>query len=429
MSARKSALALRSLQKQNHRLFPANGHLFDALNNKGIGDELVALPYYKWNTLIPYFSKEDDARIVREVSLSLDRAPPVREEPKPPPAPAPKRPKPQPGDGLLKMMELYTRYKTWSETPDPPKAPKPPKPVEQEKTVPPFDIQEIPGAMRKLHLPVSAALMERWFAGRLNYSRTTDDERAEIDQDGQPYQPDMYDTTTVKIEWVRKFTRTKERFDLLINEAIQSEKALKQLHDILVQYKESLGDIFPEELCKKDPAMLHRHFQFQHVGVDGTFAQKVNLLLTTQWERSGAPDDLTGALGAFVIYAAIAHAKLTYDIKTRRKIAIVTGIWVYVKDNYTFTDKPEDRSQYLGHWSRDGVIVMPLDAVAETSRYIPHLDYPVALGNPHVKGNVYYPVYNSDFRKWAVKHQRGGDFVTYSDRVFVPVKPRITIYL
>jgi hypothetical protein len=102
---------------------------------------------------------------------------------------------------------------------------------------------------------------------------------------------------------------------------------------------------------------------------------------------------------------------------------------VYVKDNYTFTDSEGDPSQYLGHWSRDGVIVMPLDAVAETSRYIPYLDSPVTLGNPLVKGNVYYPVYNNDFRKWELKHQRGGDFVTYSDRVFVPVKPRITIYL
>lgn len=396
------------------------------LNNEGIGDELVTLPYYKWNKLIPYFSKEDGARIVREVSLSLDRAPPVIKEPKPPPAPAPKSPKPQPGDGLLKTMELYTRYKTWLETPDPPKAP---KPVEQEKTVPPFDIQEIPGAMRKLHLPVSAALMERWFAGRLNYSPTTADEKAEINQDGKPYPPDMYDTTTIKLDWIRKFTRTKERFDLLINEAIRSDIARKQLYDMLAPYKETYVDLFPDELCKKDPVLLHRHFQFQRVGVDGTFAQKINLLLTSQWERSGAPDDLTGALGSFVIYAAIGHARVTWNIEARRKTAMVTGIWMYVKDNYTFTDDKGERSQYLGHWSSNGVIVIPLDAVAETSPYIPYIDSPVTLGDPLVKGNVYYPVYNSDFRQWAIKHQRGGDFVTYSDRRYVPVVPPIRILL
>ncbi|QIE26440.1 hypothetical protein SBC1_42830 (plasmid) [Caballeronia sp. SBC1] len=389
----------------------------------------MTLLYYKVHKLLPYVSKEDGARIVREVSLSLDRAPPVRENLKTPSAPAPERLKPQPGDGLIKMMELHSRFKTWMETPDPPKTPKPTKPVEQEKTVPPFDIQEIPGAMRKLHLPVSAALMERWFAGRLNYSPTDDDEAATINQDGKPYPPDMYDTTTVKIDWVLKFTRTKESFDNLINERIRSERAHKMLIERLSPYKETLGDLFPEELCKKDPVMLHRHFHFQFVGVDGTFAQKINLLLTTQWERSGAPDDLTGAIGSFNFYAAIGHARIGWDRASRQKIATVTGVWVYVKDNYTFTDKQGDRSQYLGHWSSNGVIVIPLDAVAATSPYIPYVEYPVTLGNPLVKGDVYYPVYNSDFRKWALKHQRGGDFVTYSDRRYVPVVPPITIPL
>jgi hypothetical protein len=378
------------------------------------------------NKLIPYFSKENGARIVRGVSLSLDRAPPVREKPKPPPAPVAKRPKPQPGDGLIKMLELHSRFKTWLETPDPPKAS---KPIEQEKTVPPFDIQEIPGAMRKLHLPVSAALMERWFAGRLNYSPTTADEKAEIDQHGKPYQHDMYDTTTVKLDWVRMFTRTKESFDELANVAIRSDRAGRQLHHILAPYKEFYGDIFPEELCKKDSVLLHRHFQFQRVGVDGTFAQKINLLLTSQWKRSGAPDDLTGALGAFVIYAAVGHARVMWDADARQKIATVTGIWIYVKDHYTFTDDAGQRSQYLGHWSSNGVIVIPLDAVAERSSYLPYFDSPVTLGNPLTKGKVYYPVYNSDFRTWALRHHRGGDFVSYSDRRYVPVVPPIKIRL
>jgi hypothetical protein len=111
---------------------------------------------------------------------------------------------------------------------------------------------------------------------------------------------------------------------------------------------------------------------------------------------------------------------------------------VYVKDDYTFTDKQSNRSQYLGHWSSDGVIVIPLDAVAANSPYIPYVESSVtlpyvnaavAVGNPVIKGNVYYPVHNSDFRQWASKHHRGGDFVIYSDRRYVPVVPPITIDL
>jgi hypothetical protein len=398
------------------------------------------LSYYKINKLLWRWSKEDGARIVRNVSLSLDRQPPAREEPKPPPAASPKKPKPKPqvGDGLLKMMELHSRFKTWLETPDPPKPPTSPKPVKQEKTVPPFDIQEIPAAMRKLYLPVSATLMERWFAGKLNYSPTTDNETVELNQDGKPYPPDMYDTTTIKLDWVLQFARAKEKYDYLVNDAIRSRKAIDKLHQKLVPYKDRGIDLFTSDICGNDSASLHHHFQFQLAPVGGTFGQKINLLLTTGFGRSGAPDDLTGALGSFNFYAALGHACFSWDVESRRTKAKVTGIWVYVKDNYTFTDKQGHRSQYLGHWSRDGVVVIPLDAVAATSPYIPHvessvtlpyIDASVALGNPVIKGNVYYPVHNSDFRQWAIKHQRGGDFVIYSDRRFVPLVPPIKIYL
>jgi len=324
------------------------------------------------------------------------------------------------------------------ETPDPPKPPTSAKPVKQKETVPPFDIQEIPAAMRKIHLPVSAALMERWFAGKLNYSPTTANENAEINQDGKTYPPDMYDTATIKLDWVLRFPRAKDKFDYLIKEAIRSPKAVKELHDKLATYKNKVIDLFTSDICKNDPASLHHHFQFQRVAVDGTFGDKISLLLTTEFERSGAPDDLTGALGSFVIYAALGHARFSWDVESRRTTAQVTGVWVYVKDNYTFTDQQGDRTQYLGHWSSDGVIVIPFDALAATSPYIPYvessvtlpyIDAPVVLGKPVIKGNVYYPVHNSDFRQWAIKHKRGGDFVIYSDRRFIPVVPPITIFL
>jgi hypothetical protein len=290
-----------------------------------MGTQLMNLSYYKINKLLWYWSKEDGAHIVRNVSLSLDRAPPAREEPKRPPAATPKKPKPQAGDGLANLLELHARFKTWMETPDPPKTPKLPKPVEQEETAPPFDIQEIPAAMRKIHLPKSAALMERWFAGRLNYSPTDVDEAKEINQEGKPYPPDMYDTTTIKLDWIFKFPRAKEKFDYLINEAIRSERAIKKLEEKLISYKGKVVDLFPAELCKEDPVMLHRHFQFQFAWVDGTFAQKINLLLTSQWERSGAPDDLTGAIGSFNFYAAIGHAN--YIIRCSVAVYGYKGDW------------------------------------------------------------------------------------------------------
>jgi hypothetical protein len=293
----------------------------------------VNLPYYKINKLLWRWNKEEGARIVRNISLSLDGPPPAREEAKPSPAAAPKKPRPQVGDGLLKMMELHSRLKTWLETPDPSRPPKPIKPVKLEKTVPPFDIQEIPAAMRKTYLPKSAALMERWFAGKINYSPTDADESAEINQDGESYPPDFYDTTTITLDWVLQFARAKAKYDYLVKEAIRSPKAIEALHDILAPYQGQTTDIFPSDICEGNPISLHRHFQFQRIP--------------------------------------------------------------YVESSLT----------------------------------LPYIDESVALGNPVIKGNVYYPIHNSDFRRWAIKHQRGGDFVVYSDRRFIPVAPPVKVYL
>ncbi|MFP3564288.1 DUF6402 family protein [Paraburkholderia sp. SIMBA_030] len=393
------------------------------------------LSYYKINKLLWRWSKKDGARIVREAKLSMDKAPPAL--PVPPAAkvsPTPKPPKPDPlvqmVDDLYRASDAFSRSKKWLDTPAPPKQPKPTKP---EKTVPPFDIQEIPGAMRKEAMPIGARLMERWFAGRLNYSPTDDDERGKINQDGKPYPPDMYDTTTVKLDWVLKPERARSKYDYLINEAIRSDKARKALHDTLVPYK-GRSDLFTTDICGDDPERLHKLFQFQRVGVDGTLAEKIKLQLIADVERSVVPDDLTAALGSFNIYAAIGSVRFSQDIASGVIVssttkAEITGIWVYVTDSYTFTDKQGDRSQYLGHWSSDGVIVIPLDGVAAISPYIPYVESPVTLGNPVIKGEVHYPIHNSDFRQWQIRHQRGGDFVVFTDRRFVPVVPPIKVYL
>ena len=402
----------------------------------------MGLSYYRVNKIFWIWTRcegESGCEIVRDVALSMGNAPP----PLPAPPKKPEPPKPRARrlthadrvnntlDGLLAAAEGFSRFKKWLNTPDPPKErkPAPVKKQEREPAVPPFDIQEIPQAMRKLYLPMSAALMERWFAGRLNYSPADADEGAEINQDGKPYPPDMYDTTTIKLDWVLRFPRAKEKYDYLVNEGIRSPRAIEALARMLVTYKNQVVDLFTGDICKNNPVTLHRNFQFQRVAVDGTFGQKIDLLLSTKWERNGVPDDLTGALGAFVIYAALGHAEFSWDVERRQTVVEVTGIWVYVKDNYTFTDKPGERSQYLGHWSHRGVIVVPLDTFAAQSRYVPYVKSAVTLGNPAMKGNVYYPVHNADFRQWAIQHQRGGDFIIYSDCRYVPVNPRIKIYL
>lgn len=106
------------------------------------------------------------------------------------------------------------------------------------EAAPPFDIQDIPGAMRRELMPVSAKLMERWFAGELNYSRTDADEKAEINQDGNPYPASMYDTTSIKLDWVLNFQRAKNRYDELLTSLIKTPNAISELRKILLRYRQ-----------------------------------------------------------------------------------------------------------------------------------------------------------------------------------------------
>ncbi|CAB3778939.1 hypothetical protein LMG28688_00640 [Paraburkholderia caffeinitolerans] len=312
----------------------------------------------------------------------------------------------------------------------PPPAPKPAKaqssPQKEVIKVPPFDIQEIPDAMRREAMPVAAQLMTRWFAGELNYAPTGEDLKAERNQDGEPYPSTMYDITTVKMSWILKFERAKEQYNELIKNRIYNQAAISVLRERLVPYRDFIVPMKIWDICKNNMPILHRYFHFQRVNVGSSLAQKIDEFMESQFHRNGIPDDLTGALGSFNLYAAPADVKIDYVTRE----AVISSVYVYVKDSYDFTDEAGSVSQYLGHWSTKGVIVVPYHGLIQQlniwSLYVP---YPVARGNVRVKGNIYYPVHNKDFRAWAIKHQRGGDFMVFSDRKRCQLRVPIRIKL
>jgi hypothetical protein len=110
---------------------------------------------------------------------------------------------------------------------------------------------------------------------------------------------------------------------------------------------------------------------------------------------------------------------------------MVTHIVVYVTDGYSFEGPSDTRSQYLGHWSKEGVIVVPAYAGANLAG-LPWLDYPVTAGNSaeslYQPGKVYYPVRNLSFRDWQLRHRRGGDFIIYSDWKSIRLEKPIRVY-
>ena len=141
-------------------------------------------------------------------------------------------------NAALRLAQTASTFSSWLKSPAPAKpAPQakasPPLPV---KKIPPFDIQDVPKAMRKLAMPMFAILQERWFAGQANYSRSAQDLKDEINQNGAHYGPAMVDSTTIKMEWVLSFGRAKKAFDELLREQLKTPGALKACPDLIISY-------------------------------------------------------------------------------------------------------------------------------------------------------------------------------------------------
>lgn len=210
------------------------------------------IPYLKSSNFLRTWSERTCEKCeIEGAALSTDRAaPPVAhgqavQSPVRPEKEVPSRPKKAPDDPYLRTINAgfkaaaaVSSFSNWLSSPPSPvkakAAPTPaPKPI---KKVPPFDIQDVPKAMRKVGMPMAAKLQDRWFAGAANYSRSTADLQAEIDQNSARYAPSMVDSTTIKMDWVLSFSRAKQAFDDLVQNRLTRPAALKQLGTQLAPY-------------------------------------------------------------------------------------------------------------------------------------------------------------------------------------------------
>ncbi|MGA3972411.1 DUF6402 family protein [Ralstonia nicotianae] len=356
-----------------------------------------------------------------------------------PPAP-PKVEKPQPASPAKKQ-----------EAPPapPPKSADKPKSKEEEedcRTPPPFDMLDLPPAMEKMGFYTAAQVARRWFNGR-KYILSSNP--------GTVYPDDMIDTKIVSLNFTLKYKKPKAKYEKLINEDIYSENAINFSKKIIREFTRKkfvddgiafTGEIDSLALSGRDIQKLHHDFQFQLAVVTSFDTLDENLGMT----------DLTATLGNFFFMAAIASAKIYsekyYNYSDPKKPTYccepkveITHIYVYARDSYSFADKKGKKSsQYLGHWNRSGVILVPSAAAADVMNNVAgSLGADFDFGNqpdaptltPYVyengfkkpvdivqglfrasrKQDIYYPVHNSDYKAWREKFNRGGDFAIYTD--------------
>ncbi|WP_221625201.1 DUF6402 family protein [Burkholderia cepacia] len=245
----------------------------------------------------------------------------------------------------------------------PPKPPAQPKEADGEDhdKIPEFDLQDVPIAMDTIGWPVAAKIARKWFTSPKHIYN--DDPNSE-----QPI-----DDTTVTLKWALKFGSVRRKYDELISKKIYSPgaareakiKISRQIRSAFVD--QGLADLsFDTTAFFNNQRQFHVDWQFQFQNIP-TSATLDGLLLT----------DLTATLGNFNLYTAVGRVTVStekyfqYNNAEKTKTycidatATITHVYAYVKDNYSFNDKNNGNSQYLGHWNKTDMILSYRAAVSD----------------------------------------------------------------
>ena len=104
-------------------------------------------------------------------------------------------------------------------------------------------------------------------------------------------------------------------------------------------------------------------------------------------------------------------------IHQERPAFFVERVGVYLKDTYDFVDDNKYASEPLGVRSKHRVLTK-----AESTIYLS--SYASGLfGMLSRAWSGFVPVYNRDFRDWQDKHNTGGDFIVFSDVLWLNPLP------
>lgn len=328
--------------------------------------------------------------------------------------------------------------------------------AKDKKQVKGFDLYDMPIAMKAEPFPKAAKFNLRWLDGR-PYTAYHVDPASGDEIEGR-YDVDMIDTDTVTLSWLLKLPAIQQRFEEL-QASFETPSAIKILRKRLTEFVKSnfnfSGDLDTWAYCHGDLQDLHQQFQFQFANVS-----MLDTLLPLSWDaarrygKNLGMSDVSAALGNFAFYASVARAHINrqmYPLRTPngnvycvRPIVTITHVDLYARDSYSFYDKGK-ASQYLGHWNKTGVIILPNAAAASWGMkkvmdgHDPDSlwDQQFEIGNDPVvdvfgfaaEKGIYYPIRNRDYLRWRELHNRGGDFLIYSDFKRVKLRQPIVVDL
>ena len=265
-----------------------------------------------------------------------------------------------------------------------------------------FHLDQLPDAMEKMGWKVAPQLMRHWFSLRPAYKFTEDIKNQLLRGDARLIPEERVNDTIVKMAWARPFIENK------LQERMATWNSPAGIDEL--RNKLRLAGYSPN-LCvplgmSDNARVLDASSQVNTIDVGGLF---------------DTIDDWYGAIGN----ANLKFAVSGYSGSHQKKPAFfVDRVGAYLKDTYDFVDKNPITSEPLGIWSKNRILTK-----AESALY---LDSYLAgiFGILARNWSGFIPVFNSDFRDWQDKHNTGGDFVVFSDVLWLnPLPHQRIIYL
>lgn len=265
-----------------------------------------------------------------------------------------------------------------------------------------FHLDQLPDAMEKMGWKVAPQLMRHWFSLRPAYKFTEDIKNQLLRGDARLIPEERVNDTIVKMAWARPFIENK------LQERMATWNSPAGIDEL--RNKLRLAGYSPN-LCvplgmSDNARVLDASSQVNTIDVGGLF---------------DTIDDWYGAIGN----ANLKFAVSGYSGSHQKKPAFfVDRVGAYLKDTYDFVDKNSITSEPLGIWSKNRILTK-----AESALY---LDSYLAgiFGILARNWSGFIPVFNSDFRNWQDKHNTGGDFIVFSDVLWLnPLPHQRIIYL
>jgi len=252
-------------------------------------------------------------------------------------------------------------------------------------------LSKVPVAMRRMGWQTSAALMQRWFDSPA-WQMPEEWKEEKTKPDPMSLESAHCDENIVKMSWAMRFDRCREAV-AVAQSRISTPNAVFRLKELL----KSAG---------WDGRSSMRLGNIEHSARQLDVSAQVNYALLG--ELSDPLDDMYGALGTALLKVCVSGKAFVREDSVSHRVDgyfEVERLGFYIRDQYDFNG-----FQFLGIWTENQIL-----NGSELKKSLLSGDVPIF----DIGGKPFAAVTNGDFRQYRKQVGMGGDFIVYSDVMWV----------